>query len=142
MRYFALTLYFAVCTLNFPVRAQEGRTIWDRVYTEDQAARGRKFYGESCASCHKDDLLGDANAPALVGTPFMSRWSGSTVDDVVQTIRSSMPQDAPDSLGTPVYVDIVSYRLKANGGPAGAGELPTDRTLLKQIRVTNAPGNR
>jgi mono/diheme cytochrome c family protein len=121
---------------------QHGKTIWDGVLTEEQAVRGRKYYGESCASCHKDDLMGADNAPALVGAPFIARWSGSTVDDVVQTIRSSMPQDAPDSLGSAVYVDIVSYLLKTNGSPAGTGELPTDRVALQQIQVTSAPGSR
>ena len=38
----------------------------------------------------------------------------------MKTIRASMPQDAPDTLGTPAYVDLVSYLFKANGGPAGA----------------------
>ena len=54
-----------------------------------------------------------------------------------KTIRASMPQDAPDSLGTPAYVDLVGYILKANGGTAGAAELSQDSGQLKQIRITN-----
>jgi hypothetical protein len=48
-----------------------------------------------------------------------------------------MPQDAPDSLGTPAYVDLVGYILKANGGSAGAAELSQDSAALRQIRITN-----
>ena len=48
----------------------------------------------------------------------------------------SMPQEAPDSLGAETYVDVVSYLLKANGSPAGAADLPSDRMALKQILVT------
>jgi hypothetical protein len=48
-----------------------------------------------------------------------------------------MPQDAPDSLGTPAYVDLVGYILKANGGSAGATELSQDSAVLKTIRITN-----
>jgi len=114
-----------------------GRTIWDGVFTDDQAGRGQKIYAVSCAPCHKADLLGDSGTPALAGADFFSRFNGSSVDDLVKTIRASMPQDAPDSLGTPAYVDLVGYLLKANGGSAGAAELSQDSAVLKQIRITN-----
>jgi mono/diheme cytochrome c family protein len=111
--------------------------MWDGVFTEDQAGRGQKIYAVSCAPCHKTDLLGDSGTPALAGADFFSRFNASSVDDLVKTIRASMPQDAPDSLGTPAYVDLVGYLLKANGGPAGAAELSQDSAVLKQIRITN-----
>jgi ankyrin repeat protein len=113
-----------------------GKTIWDGVFTDDQAERGQKVYAVSCAPCHKTDLLGDSGTPALAGADFFSRFSGSSVDDLVKTIRASMPQDAPDSLGTPAYVDLVGYMLKVNGGTAGAAELPQDSTELRKIRIT------
>ena len=114
-----------------------GSTMWDPVYTDEQAARGQKIYTVSCAPCHKADLLGDPGTPALAGMDFFSRFNGSSVDDLVKTIRASMPQDAPDSLGTPAYVDLVGYLLKSNGSPAGAAELSQDSAVLKQIRITN-----
>jgi uncharacterized protein len=117
--------------------AAGGKTIWDGVFTEEQAGRGQKVYAVSCAPCHKADLLGDSGTPALAGADFFSRFSGSSVDDLVKTIRASMPQDAPDSLGTPAYVDLVGYLLKANGGSAGAVELSQDSAVLKTIRITN-----
>ena len=117
--------------------AAGAKTIWDGVFTEEQAGRGSKVYAVSCAPCHKTDLLGDSGTPALAGADFFSRFSGSSVDDLVKTIRASMPQDAPDSLGTPAYVDLVGYLLKANGGSAGAAELSQDSAALKQIRITN-----
>ena len=114
-----------------------GKTIWDGVFTDEQAGRGQKVYAVSCAPCHKTDLLGDSGTPALAGSDFFSRFGGSSVDDLVKTIRASMPQDAPDSLGTPAYVDLVGYLLKANGGSAGAAELSQDSAVLKTIRITN-----
>jgi uncharacterized protein len=114
-----------------------GRTIWDGVFTDEQAGRGQKIYAVSCAPCHKTDLLGDSGTPALAGADFFSRFNGSTVDDLVKTIRASMPQDAPDSLGTPAYVDLVTFILKANGGDAGAAELSQDSKALQAIRITN-----
>jgi ankyrin repeat protein len=117
--------------------AAGGRTIWDGVFTEDQAGRGQKVYAVSCAPCHKTDLLGDSGTPALAGADFFSRFGGASVDDLVKTIRASMPQDAPDSLGTPAYVDLVGYLILANGAQAGAAELSQDSAVLKQIRITN-----
>jgi ankyrin repeat protein len=112
------------------------RTIWDGVFTQAQADRGREQYRKSCASCHKTDLLGESAAPPLAGPEFSQRWVGSTVDDLLTTIRRSMPQDAPDSLGTPAYADLVSYLLSVNGSPAGASEMPLESGALKQIQFT------
>jgi mono/diheme cytochrome c family protein len=128
----------AAQTVAAPVRVAPGapRTIWDGVYTEAQATRGQQAYRESCAGCHLLDLLGERDAPALVGAQFSSRWTGASADDILQAIKRTMPQEAPDSLGLPTYVDIVSYLLKANGASAGAAELPAEPEKLKQLRVT------
>ena len=112
------------------------RTIWDGVFTTAQATRGREQYRKSCSSCHKADLLGESAAPPLAGPEFSQRWVGSTLDDLLTTIRRSMPQDAPDSLGTPAYADLVSYLLSVGGSPAGSSELPLESAALKQIQFT------
>ena len=119
--------------------AASGGTVWDGVFTEAQASRGEAAYRRSCAACHKEDLLGGSTGPAVAGEEFFRRWNESTVDDVVQTMRSSMPQEAPNSLDAQVYVDIITYLLKASGIPTGSGELTADRDRLKLVRVTSAP---
>ena len=116
-----------------------GVTVWDGVFTDAQTSRGEAAYGRSCAACHKEDLLGSSTAPALAGDAFFRRWNGSTVDDVVQTMRSTMPIEAPNSLEAQAYVDIVTYLLKASGSPTGSVEVTADRDRLKLIRVTPAP---
>jgi cytochrome c len=91
----------AVVFVSSIAAAQDAkRTMWDGVFTDAQAVRGQNAYKASCAPCHKADLLGDTGAPALAGPDFFSRWNGSSADDLVKTIRASMPQDAPDTLGT------------------------------------------
>ena len=111
--------------------------IWDGVYTEDQAKRGEQSYAKSCAKCHAEDLLGSTNAPALVGQAFFARFDRTSADEVIDVIRRTMPQEAPDTLGMPVYADIVSYLLRSNGAPGGKTELPTDRAKLREILVTS-----
>ena len=124
-------------SLAVVLSAQESkRTIWEGVYTDAQATRGQSAYQQSCAPCHKADLLGDTGAPALAGPDFFARWNGSSADDLVKTIRASMPQDAPDTLGTQAYVDLVTFLIKSNGGPAGTSELSIDAAALKQVMVS------
>ena len=115
---------------------QTAKTTAQGVFTEAQATRGQKAYMDSCARCHAEDLLG-ASGPALVGDFYTNRFVGSNVQEMVKTIQRSMPQEAPDSLGTPMYVDIVSFILKSNGSPAGSAELPQDATTLQQIAVAD-----
>ena len=119
--------------------AASGGTVWDGVFTAVQASRGEAAYGRSCAACHKEDLLGGGTAPAVAGAEFFRRWNESTLDDVVQAMKSSMPQEAPNSLEAQVYVDIIAYLLKASGSPTGSVELTADRDRLKLIRVASAP---
>ena len=49
------------------VSAQAQKTVWDGVYTEEQAKRGAEVYAEKCAMCHGDSLGGVESAPALTG---------------------------------------------------------------------------
>lgn len=97
--------------------------------------RGAARYQASCATCHSEDLLG-GSGPALVGESFMQRWNGTTVNDVLLTVRQTMPQDSPDSLGTPGYVDLIAFLLKSNGAPAGSAELPTETGALQAVKIT------
>ena len=116
-------------------QAGSGQSIWDGVFTEAQATRGMGRYAVSCATCHSEDLLG-GSGPALVGESFMQRWDGTTVADMLQTVRQTMPQDSPDSLGAPGYTDLLTYLLKSNGVPAGAAELSPDVAALQRVRIT------
>lgn len=117
--------------------AQDG-TIWDGVYTDEQAARGMKTYEQECAACHLDDLMGDGIAPALIGSSFFFRWSDLSVGDMYTAIRTTMPQGAPASLSPAGYADIAAFLLQKNKVPAGADELPTVLDDLEAIKITEA----
>ncbi|MEO8256889.1 MAG: ankyrin repeat domain-containing protein [Acidobacteriota bacterium] len=114
-----------------------GRSNLDGVFTESQARRGQQVYQRACSVCHLDDLRGDAVSPALIGASFTGRFAGSSALEMVQDIRSAMPQNAPDSLGDRAYVDLVSYLLKMNGSTAGAAELPIDVAELEKITIVD-----
>ena len=118
--------------------AQDQTTIWNGVYTEEQAGRGERVYGQECASCHLDDLMGDGIAPALVGSSFFFRWSDLSIGDMYAAIRTTMPQGAPASLSPAGYADIAAFLLQANKIPPGDTELPTNMDDLEDIAITEA----
>jgi ankyrin repeat protein len=115
------------------------RTNWDGVFTDAQAARGQQVYQRACAVCHLDTLQGDTVSPTLLGEAFLGRFRGQSAHEMVQNLRGSMPQNAPDSLGDRAYIDLVAYLLKANGGRAGALELPLDVAELERITIADQP---
>ena len=112
------------------------REIWEGVYTEDQAQRGEQLYLLYCASCHLDNLTGDGDSPALVARAFYVRWSELSVADFISVLRSTMPKEAPNSLGLADYVEISAYILKANGVSSGDVELPDDIETLLNVVIT------
>ena len=114
-----------------------GKTNWDGVFTEQQAQRGQQVYQRACSACHLESLQGDDVSPALVGKGFLARFSGLSAHEMVQNLRASMPQNAPDSLGDRAYIDLVSYLLKANGSETGALELPLDVAELEKIAIVD-----
>jgi S-disulfanyl-L-cysteine oxidoreductase SoxD len=120
--------------LQAAVRAQPTKSVWDGVYTEEQATRGKAGYAEQCASCHGPELTGGEMAPALSGGEFMAGWDGLTVGDLFERIRISMPQNAPGSLSGQQNADILAFVLAANKFPAGATELPKEAMVLKDIK--------
>lgn len=129
-------------TASAAMAAQGGapRSVWDGVYTEAQALRGEKAYGEHCLRCHGQTLTGAEAAPALVGDLFNANWEGVPLNELFERIRISMPQDAPGSLSRQQNVDIMAYMLQVGRIPSGAAELATDTTVLGQVTfVSNRP---
>jgi pimeloyl-ACP methyl ester carboxylesterase len=113
-----------------------GRTVWDGVYTEEQARRGRAEYMRACASCHAEDLRGNGTAPSLVEESFSFLYSDTTLGELFGRIRTLMPSDRPNSLSSQSYRDIVAFILQSNKFPAGDRELDVDPEALQQILIT------
>ena len=133
-----MTAAFVMAAL-VSVAAQERTTVWDGVYTEAQAERGRVAYAQSCASCHADDLRGRSTAPSLVEESFAFLWEDMSIGDLFERTRTRMPSAQPGSLAGATYADILAFIAQKNGYPAGATELPDDLAVLKRIRITAKP---
>jgi mono/diheme cytochrome c family protein len=119
--------------------AQAPGSVWDGVYTPQQANRGEALYSMQCAACHGSELTGGESAPPLMGGEFLSSWYGLTVGDLFDRIRVSMPADRPGTLSREKAADILSHIFRVNGFPAGKTDLATQSEYLKQIRIEAKP---
>jgi mono/diheme cytochrome c family protein len=115
--------------------AAQTRTIWDGVYTEEQATRGEKVYAERCSRCHGDALGGQEAAPALTGATFYSNWEGETLEALSDRIRTTMPQDKPGSLTRAQNADLLAYVLRAGGYPAGPAALDGQAGAMTAVTI-------
>lgn len=121
----------------FMLRAQEpaeSRSVWDGVYTEEQAKRGDEVYKKECAACHGAELTGCESAPPLTGGAFQANWNGLTLGDLFDRIRKTMPQSKPGSLTRQQNSDVLAFMLSVNKFPAGKTELYRQSEMLKEIR--------
>jgi len=112
----------------------ESRSVWDGVYTEEQAKRGESLYHKECASCHGDTMVGGGGASPLTGGAFLSNWNGLTLADLFDRIRKTMPQGTPGKLTKQQDADVLAYVLSFNKFPAGKTELSRQTEFLKSIR--------
>jgi hypothetical protein len=57
------------------------------------------------------------------------------MQDMFNTIATTMPADGPGKLSPQVDADIVAYLLQVNKFPAGHDEIKPDGPLLKAIAI-------
>jgi len=127
-----MTAFYSAAGAQSPVAAS--RSALDGVYTDEQAKRGETVYAQECATCHGASLEGMDMAPALSGGAFLGNWTGTTVGDLFERIRTTMPDGNPGKLTRPQTADVVAFILKGSKMPAGKTELPGQTEVLKQIK--------
>ena len=131
--------FVAFLLMSFAGSAQaQTASIWDGVYTEEQAARGNAGFTAHCANCHGANLGGTGEAPALAGPQFLSDFDSLSLGDLFDRVRTTMPQDNPSSLSRDAYADILAFLLKSNGLPSSTKELDRRSEYLKAISFSAA----
>jgi mono/diheme cytochrome c family protein len=122
--------------------AQVPRSVWDSVYTAEQARKGEALSTAQCVSCHGDGLRGGESAPPLTGDLFNSTWEGVLLSDLSDRIRTTMPLDKPGTLSRQQAADVLAYMLSLSKIPAGTTPLPADALALGQISYLSYPPQR
>lgn len=112
------------------VEAGAAATTVQGVFSEEQATRGEDVFYNICAECHFEEDFGG---------PFIQSWVGASVQDLVDEIVATMPEDNPGGLPAEQYVDVVVFMFKLNGMPTGEDELPADGLDAVEIAVEIDP---
>jgi S-disulfanyl-L-cysteine oxidoreductase SoxD len=111
-------------------------TVWDGVYSDAQAERATAVFGATCSNCH---TLGPQGTRPLTGDKFWQSYTQKTVGDLLNYVKTSMPNGQPGSLPAATYNDLVALILKSNGFPAGATEVAPE-TVAKVLIVPKGGG--
>ena len=120
-------------------------SVWDGVFTEVQAERGRATYTGACGLCHGRRLNGAPDDPDMRSTPpltrarFLRNWDGRSLATLFAYTRATMPEDNPGSLTDEEYVDVIAYMLSVGGMRAGEAELRPDLGRLARIVIEQQP---
>jgi mono/diheme cytochrome c family protein len=133
--FLALAGLLAIGPLCSAFQEPAPQTVWDGVYTLEQAKKGEALYSSNCASCHGLGLTGGESAPPLTGGEFLSNWNGLTLGDLFDRIRTTMPADRPGTLTRGQIANILAHMLNVGDFPAGTAELGTRTEILKQVRI-------
>jgi mono/diheme cytochrome c family protein len=137
-----ITLLCAIVTAVSFMRGLKAQTtattVWDGVYTSEQADRGQLIYDRRCAECHQDDLSGggDEGAAALRGADFVGRWNNMPLAALFRKIERSMPKSRPGSLTPNATADVIAFLLRKNQMPASNSEMSGDAAKLEGIAMT------
>jgi len=101
-----------------------------RVFTAEQAERGRALYEGICVECHLSSLAGANEAPPLLGVDFLDAWGAGAVVDLADTIRVTMPPENRNSLTPQQTFDLAAFLLLRNGASPGDEALMPDSSGL------------
>lgn len=117
----ALVLGVSVC-----VSAGQKSTN-DGIYTKAQADAAKPQFDKLCAECHaftvaakkqeKDLPLGDE--------PFLKKWEGRTLDELLTLIVTTMPNDGSAVVNDDEALNLLAYVLQQNG--FAPGKAPLDK---------------
>ena len=116
---------------------QSTKSVWNGVYSSEQATRGGDLYRIKCAECHGDDLEGRERAPALAGGAFGQRWDGATLKKLFERMEEMPPDDPAARLAPKQYADLLAFLLSANSIPAGTTALVADKDALAAIKYNS-----
>src|SRR5215510_9051991 len=128
------------------IQAAGSRTVWDGVYTADQASRGQAAFATKCASCHGANLEGthgsavEVDATPLVGSSFIERWREDDLGELFRYIRDGMPRETAATVPEKDKIDILAFILARNSFPLGSEELAAN--VLGTIMLVGKDGPR
>lgn len=115
-------------------------TIWDKVFTQEQADAGKALYTANCQTCHGKTGRGGPGGPPITGVALNKKWADTTLLDIYSFAHAYMPPGKAGTIGTEQdYVNIVSYILEMHGAEPGDKTLEYNEDTLGNIFIVKKP---
>ncbi len=102
-------------------------SLRDGVYSARQVRQGAGIFEDACSQCHEREQFADSG--------LIDAWTGASVAELFNYVRSSMPEDSPGRLRPSEYADVLAFIFSINGLPMGETEMSSDAELLQQILI-------
>ena len=140
----AMILMMSAAIPSGAIAQDEDKSIWDGVYTQAQADRGKKVNSGLCAKCHGNRGDGanepdQPGGPAIARASFLRKWENTSLASLFEYIKTEMPPDNPGSRTEQEYIDALAYMLVMSGAPPGETELTPDPETLDRIYIEQKP---
>ncbi len=101
------------------------------MYTDSQAALGLEVFTAVCSECHEvEDLTNE---------DFRLNWDNTTLYELFDNIRTTMPDENPGTLTPQQYIDVTAYVLQLNKLPAGDVAFTGDSASASAVRLPLPP---
>ena len=121
------------------------KTIWDGIYTTEQADRGRSVYLRGCMGCHGrnlDETPGEGQQGiALKGDAFIDRWREDSLEFFFNYVKNHVPRGSEGQVRQVTADqrrDLVAFLLRENG--AKPGTTPVSAEVVSGIRFEKQTG--
>lgn len=112
------------------------KTTNDGVYTKAQADGAKAQFDKICAECHAFTVAAKKQAADLPlgDEPFLKKWEGKAIDELVSVIVLTMPNDGSAVVSDAEALNLMAYVLQQNGMPAGAAPLTKESASAILVR--------
>jgi mono/diheme cytochrome c family protein len=121
----AVAVCFAFALATAPGVAAGQATTNDGIYSKAQADAAKPQFEEICAGCHAFSVAAlkqRADLP-LGDEPFLKKWEGRSIDELLTVIVTTMPMDGSAIINDDEALNLLAYVLQQNGFKAGAAPL-------------------
>jgi mono/diheme cytochrome c family protein len=95
-------------------------------FTQEQADAGRKFYRDTCQTCHGSTLANGQFGTPLKGSLFHDKWKGKSVGEMEQFMFEKMPPDKVKTLTAEQIAIALAYILSRNDVMPGTKPISGD----------------
>jgi PQQ-dependent dehydrogenase (methanol/ethanol family) len=117
-----------------PVRGKVAGSVWDGIYSQEQAQSGNALYQQHCAICHGQTMAGVPGIPAVSGPTFLAGWDGKSTADLFDYLMATMPPNKAGSVSHRQMTDVLASILQGNRFPAGKAALD-EKSISAQPRL-------